>query len=51
VKYRKVPNTELNLSVVGFGCWAAGKTWWGDDVTDENTSSCADAMLDLSRRK
>lgn len=47
MKYRRVPGTELELSVVGFGCWAAGKTWWGDDVTDENSIAAIRRALDL----
>jgi aryl-alcohol dehydrogenase-like predicted oxidoreductase len=47
VKYRVVPGTDLRLSVVGFGCWAAGRTWWGDDVTDENSIAAIRRALDL----
>mgnify|MGYP001334813803 CR=1 FL=1 len=32
---RIVADTELELSVVGFGCWAIGKTYWGEDVDDK----------------
>lgn len=43
MKYRKLPGIDFDLSVVGFGCWATGGKWWGDDVTD-------DASVDAIRR-
>lgn len=47
MKYRDVPNTDLNLSVVGFGCWAAGGKWWGDDVRDASSVAAMRRALDL----
>ncbi len=47
MKYRSVPGTDLELSVVGFGCWATGKTWWGDDVTDDRSIAAIRKALDL----
>ena len=46
MKYRRVPGTELELSVVGMGCWAIGGTWWGDDVRDEVSVAAVHAALD-----
>lgn len=46
MKTRLVPNTDLNLSVVGFGCWAIGKTYWGDDVDDATSRQAVRAALD-----
>ncbi len=43
---RRLPGTDLDLSTVGFGCWAAGKTWWGDDVDDELSVDAMHAALD-----
>lgn len=37
MKSRKIPGSELELTVVGMGCWAIGRKWWGDDVRDENS--------------
>jgi aryl-alcohol dehydrogenase-like predicted oxidoreductase len=47
MKYRKVPGTELNLSVVGFGCWAIGGRWWGDDIRDDVSIRAVHKALDL----
>ena len=44
--YRTFPGTELNVSVVGMGCWAIGGKWWGDDVTDENSVACVRAAVE-----
>lgn len=33
MKYRKLGNTDLTVSEVGFGVWTVGTTWWG--ITDE----------------
>ena len=29
MKYRKLPGTEMEISVVGFGCWPLGGEYWG----------------------
>ena len=31
MQYRTIPNTDLSLSVVGFGLWTVTTTWWGVD--------------------
>lgn len=46
MKRRILPGTEDSLSVVGFGCWAMGKTWWGDDVEDAVSIRAVHAALD-----
>ncbi|WP_339061281.1 hypothetical protein [Tepidibacillus marianensis] len=33
MKYRLLPNTNLQISEVGFGVWSVATKWWG--VTDE----------------
>lgn len=47
MRQRLLPGTELSLSVVGFGCWAIGGRWWGDDVTDERSTAAIHKALDL----
>jgi aryl-alcohol dehydrogenase-like predicted oxidoreductase len=37
--YRTLPGTDLEISVVGFGCWAIGGRWWGP--VDDNQSERA----------
>jgi aryl-alcohol dehydrogenase-like predicted oxidoreductase len=37
----------MSLSVVGFGCWAAGKKWWGNDVDDELSVAAIHTALDV----
>ena len=44
---RRLPNTDIDLSVVGFGCWAIGKTYWGDDVEDGASKAAIRAALDV----
>lgn len=46
MKRRRIPGTDLELSVVGFGCWAIGGKWWGDDVRDEVSIRAIHAALD-----
>ena len=42
MKYRKLGNTELDLSAVGFGVWTVSTSWWG--ISDEQQG------IDLLRR-
>lgn len=46
MRTRKLPGTDLELSVVGMGCWAIGKTYWGDDVEDATSVEAIHAALD-----
>jgi aryl-alcohol dehydrogenase-like predicted oxidoreductase len=46
MKYRTLPGTDLQLSAVGFGCWAIGGRWWGDDVRDADSKAAVQAALD-----
>jgi len=41
MEYRKIANTDLDLSIIAFGAWAAGGMMWGG--TDRKAS--VDAML------
>lgn len=43
----RLPGTDLELSVVGFGGWAIGETWWGDDVTEDRSIRAIHRALDL----
>ena len=46
MKKRLIPHTDMELSVVGFGCWAIGRTWWGEDVEDENSEAAIQTALE-----
>ena len=43
---RRLPGTDLEVSAIGFGCWAIGGTYWGEDVTDERSTAAVHAALD-----
>ena len=46
MEYRKLVNSDLNVSAVGIGCWAMGGAAWG--ATDDNVSIAAiQKALDL----
>ena len=47
MRYQSLPGTDLSLSVVGMGCWAIGRTYWGDDGEDEVSRSAIHAALDV----
>jgi len=47
MKYRTLPGTDLSLSVVGFGCWAVGGKWWGDDVRDDDSIAAIRRAMEL----
>jgi aryl-alcohol dehydrogenase-like predicted oxidoreductase len=45
VERRRLPGTSFDLSVVGFGCWAIGGTWWGG-ARDDDAVQAIHAALD-----
>ncbi|MDH5491807.1 MAG: aldo/keto reductase, partial [Myxococcales bacterium] len=46
MRYRRLPGVGIEVSVIGFGCWAIGKTYWGEDVRDERSIAAIHAALD-----
>jgi aryl-alcohol dehydrogenase-like predicted oxidoreductase len=44
--YRTLPRTDLQLSAIGFGCWAIGRKWWGNDVDDERSIAAIRTALE-----
>ncbi len=42
---RRLPGTDLDVSALGFGCWAIGGLWWGEDVDDRDASDAVRAAL------
>jgi aryl-alcohol dehydrogenase-like predicted oxidoreductase len=46
MKFRTLPGTDLQLSALGFGCWAIGGKWWGEDVEDRRSIAAIEAALD-----
>jgi aryl-alcohol dehydrogenase-like predicted oxidoreductase len=44
VRYRSLPGTTLDLSVVGFGCWAIGGKYWGAVDDEESKRAVAHAV-------
>ena len=47
MKTRRLPGTDLDLSVVGFGAWAIGGVHWGDDVDDARSTAAVHTALDV----
>lgn len=47
MRTRRLPGTDLDLSIVGFGGWAIGGDYWGDDVTDARSRDAIAAALDV----
>lgn len=46
MKYRTLARTNLQLSAIGFGCWAIGGKWWGDIVDDRRSIAAIHAALE-----
>ncbi|HDK36033.1 MAG TPA: aldo/keto reductase [Bacteroidetes bacterium] len=44
VDYRQLGTSNLKLSVIGFGCWAAGAYGWGDVRDNESIAAIRQAM-------
>jgi aryl-alcohol dehydrogenase-like predicted oxidoreductase len=46
MRYRKLANTDVTLSEVGFGVWTVAAGWWGD-VSDDQAADLLRRALDL----
>jgi aryl-alcohol dehydrogenase-like predicted oxidoreductase len=46
MKYRKLANTDVTLSEVGFGVWTVSAGWWGE-FTDDQAADLLRRALDL----
>lgn len=44
---RSIPGTDLELSVVGLGCWAMGGQYWGADWSDADSEAAVARALEL----
>lgn len=42
---RPLARSDLDLSIIGFGCWAMGGLWWGDDVNKKDSIAAVHAAL------
>jgi len=42
--YKLLPGTSLDLSIIGFGCWAIGGKWWGPTDDRESKRAIAHAL-------
>lgn len=47
MKTRRLADTDLDLSIVGFGGWAIGGQHWGDDVTEARSVAAIHEALAL----
>jgi aryl-alcohol dehydrogenase-like predicted oxidoreductase len=46
MRYRKLADTDVTLSEVGFGVWTVAAGWWGD-FTDDQAADLLRRALDL----
>jgi aryl-alcohol dehydrogenase-like predicted oxidoreductase len=46
MKYRRLADTDVTLSEIGFGVWTVSAGWWGD-FTDEQAADLLRRALDL----
>ena len=47
MKYRTLPNSDLQLSALGLGCWTLGGEGWGPDPGDAAADATIAAALEL----
>lgn len=43
----RIPGTDLELTVVGLGCWPFGGQYWGDDGDDAQSAAAVERALEL----
>ena len=46
MRYRRLGNTDLEISEIGFGAWTIGADWWGH-IDDQTAASMLHRALDL----
>lgn len=44
MKYRNLGKTGYSVSEIGFGAWAIGGTWWGDQKDDDSIRALHEAI-------
>ncbi len=44
---RRLPGTDLELSLVGLGCWPFGGKYWGDDWSDADSVATIERAVEL----
>jgi aryl-alcohol dehydrogenase-like predicted oxidoreductase len=47
MRYETLGDSDLKVSVIGFGGWAMGRLFWGEDVVDEDSVAAVRRALDL----
>jgi aryl-alcohol dehydrogenase-like predicted oxidoreductase len=47
MNYRRLGQTDMMASEIGFGGWAMGKLFWGEDVVDDDSRAAVRQALDL----
>lgn len=47
MEFRKLGSSELNISTIGYGCWAMGHACWGEDVVDEESVAAVKLAFSL----
>ncbi|MEN6400953.1 MAG: aldo/keto reductase, partial [Armatimonadia bacterium] len=47
MQYRQLDGTDLRVSEIGFGGWAMGKLFWGEDVVDEESVAAVRRALEI----
>ena len=35
MKYRKIGNTDISVSEIGFGAWSIAMNWWGKAIDEQ----------------
>lgn len=47
MEFRKLGSSDLNISTIGYGCWAMGKAFWGEDVIDDESVAAVKLAFSL----
>ena len=47
MKYRKIGNSDISVSEIGFGAWSIAMNWWGKAIDEQEAKRMIKKAYDV----